>query len=982
MRIRFDWAIATRFARKYGAMLTIWSVSIALYFQVLFYQGYISWGNFGTPLLLTFGHSFFPTGVTWSFYSSYGIPVTSPVVGLADGVYGPILLTLGGAVNSQLAMKLFLILSTVFFASSFYWLTASFTDSKAGRVVATVFILLNPVTINFVQQGLFQSYFWQGFYFLGLCFVPKALNSQGLGRAKYCFVSALCLTLTIGQPALFYLGLPLYFVFIFYFAFIDKGVYTAESLINFGKTVLVSLTILLLLLAPLLFTTAYSAFNLSPTSPLANPLSDYIAYSPNVWNLLAMDANPAFPLSHFISGPWAILWIVSLGVVTLLVLASGLLLRDERLVFLAAVAVAASLFGAGTASPISWLNTALYEHFPGYQVLNDGLFWAWIVIVPIYALIVGVLVNKLLRLFRSDSPAGPTSARLTQQRPNVFRELKVGFKKGAIVLVAIFLSIALLTPLFSQGYYGSDGIHPNELPGNYSNLVTQLSELVGSTGYGVAYFPPNLGVVLGNSTGGSVNPLLLDPWVRAATPVTYGAVSTASSYYFYWVYQEFYSNETRNLAQLMGVMGVKYFVTLNNVSGQVDLYARLMSYQQNVTLIYSCSSYSIFENTLPVSVATSTNGFTLLSDSYMAIQAAAADGVQVSQVPLVFTSDLDSQDFDFFLNHTSALFLRQPSDLTALAIARYSNPSNSVNPTAEVSNFAYSISKNWIRSTALYVWPQTIPYSAIETAPFPFILTESNATVSATINLPSRGNYTLWTDVFNSPDPNSNLTLRADGTSITVPTSGNSTAGGFSWVNMSFSANQDSVEIQAAGTGLNGIAQFVVLKQGVVDSELSTLGGFITTHRITVVYYGNGSGAGEFRTSIAAINNSTRENTPLSLSSGPNSYEVSGKFGVIDLIRLNYFSGMIANSGQGSEIPVLGGMSYLLLTGNLTGSVSFVSVEYVPLLWGADISCIVLVCGAFLWWLDGPRRRPQLRRTSSQLETRDDMTTQATSEKS
>jgi len=624
--------------------------------------------------------------------------------------------------------------------------------------------------------------------------------------------------------------------------------------------------------------------------------------------------------------------------------------------------------GAGSVSPFASFNIFLYEHFPGYQVLNDGLYWAWIVIIPIYGLMLSVVADRLQELGllrRNDQTTGEVQSRATISR---LRAVRRGVRPVAMVLICSILLIVLLTPLLSQAYYGSNGIHDNDLPAGYSTLITQLSGLVGSTGYGVAYFPPDIGVVLGNSSGGSVDPLLLDPWVRAAMPITYGTVATPSGYYFNWVYQEFYSNETRDIAQLMGVMGVKFFVTLNNVSGQGDLYTKEMSLQHNITLIYDCPSYSIFESTLAVNVASNTYGITVLSDSYDSIQAAAVDGLDVSKVPLTFADDLDAQNFGFFLNHTAALFLRDPADLTSLAVARYVNASDSFDTLGAVSNYAYSIMDGWVRSTALYVWPQTIPNAALESAPIPFIVTESGTPLSETIHLPSPGNYTLWMDWFDSPVPSSQLTVSIGDASLPISTSAVAPPGGFSWTGIPFNAIEPQTALSVEGSGLNGIAQIVVLRTGLVGAELSTLNSSIEEHRLIAVYYGDNSNTSAFHDSIRAINNAASANDPLNISTGPDSYRLSGPIRNVSLVRLNYFSGMVPSSSSATVIPVLGGMSFLVVTSNTSGSLVFQSVEYVPLLCGTAVLGFGLLFGALMWWWDAhPIRR---RQAGHSLETR------------
>jgi hypothetical protein len=960
---RYSWWLR-RYGSRLGEVLkraaplgVISLVSIAIYAGVIFYQGYISWGNFGTPLALTFSHSFLPTSVTWSPYTSFGTPAVSPAVSLADSVYYPLLLLLGGAWSGYLAMKLLIILSTIFYGAAFYRLTAEFTRSTISRTSATLFMLLNPVATQFVMQGLFQSFFWIGFLFLGLAFIPRAVDAKGIRRVKHGFPSALCIALTIGQPELLYLAVPLYLIFILYFSTVTRGRFDARTILGFVKTAAVCLTLVALFLAPLFLTSFYSAYNIGPSSPYANPLSDYITYSTSVWSMLSMNSNPAYQLQQMIDVPvLSLVWVLAVDVLSLFILAGGLLFRQPRLLFLSTVAFGAALLGAGANSPISSINIYLYEHLFGFQVLNDAYFWAWAVIVPIYGIILSVILEKLYQIATTrTSSTGRPALMAVAPRPRAHRSPAL-MNAVATAMIAILI-FAIFGPLGSSAQYQANGIHSNDLPGDYEDLIMEVQKLVGTSNYGVAYFPPDPGLLFGNSSAGSVNPLLLNPYVRSATPVYYGSVPAPSNYYFTWVYDQFYSNQTKSLAQLMGVMGVKYFVTLNNVNGLGDTYTNLMLYQSNVTLIYTSSDFSIFQSSVPINVAMSVGSWAILSSTYTALQASAKDGIHVTQLPMVFASDINSQNFGFIWSRTAALVLDSPEDMVSIAIARYINESNSRILADEVSNYAYSISNGWVRSPALYTYPQSLPSQAVASSPSAFALTESASTLSSEFNIPGPGNYTLWADVFNSPTPDSTLAIAVGDNSTAVPTSTANNLGGFHWVEVRFHADSNLVMVKVSSSGLNGIYSIAVLKAGLVTSELKFLTSYISNHRLPVVYFGNQTQAANLTELVGAINNSTASNTALVVQDNPNHYTVSGTIGEIALVRLNYFASMIPSDPAISEVPVLGGMSYLLVSNHPLSQIYFVSLAYNPLLIGAVVSTVtfaVCLVGSFV---AGSKRR-------------------------
>lgn len=930
-------------------LVAICAMTLAIYLKMFLYSGYISWGNFGTPINLTFDHSFLPNAVTWSPFSSYGAPVISPGIGLLDDVYDPALLVLGGGVDPNFAMKVLIFLSTAFLGGSFYRMTGEFTRSLPARVAATLFILGNPLAVQFVMMGLFQSLIWQGFYFLSLSFLPKSLSAQGRQRLKFCFLSALCLSLTAGSPPLLYLGLPLYLLFVVYFGLVVPGNFSLRSTLNSAKVALTTVALLLLFLSPLLLTTFYSAYNVGPTSSYAKPLSDYILYSTSVWNMLSMNANPAYPLAQIVPNQaLALIWEIASDALSLVLLASGLLVRQSKLLFLSLVIMAAAILGAGSISPFASLNIYFYENFFGYQLLNDGYFWEWIVIVPLYGLILSVVADRILNdIVTGFEAKGPVYSPVFSSPRGARFDTHV--RQGVAIATCLSLLVLVVMPVATSAFYSPNGIHAVDLPSSYAELDQELKELVGASYLGVAIFPPDPGVLFDNSSGGSVDPLLLDPYVRSPTPISYGNLATPTGYYATWVYNSFYSNATKDIAQLFGVLGVKYFVTLNNVNSKDSTYTALMLQQHNMSLIYASPDYSIFESSLPVNVGMNVPGLTIVSGSYDALRIGALAGLDLSRQALVFTSDFNSQNFDDLLNRTSAIVLSDPSEIASLAVYSLVNASDSINLVDRISNYAYAITEGWVQSSAMYQFPQEIPFESVTTSvPFTFALTESQTPITTSFSLSTPGNYTLWVDAMESPVPGSYLNVTVGNTTLNSVTAGNDSTG-FKWIDVPFHSSTRTVTIQLTPHGFNGVGRLVILNDGLEESRARYLLTYAAEHSLKVLYYSEQNQSNDFDNQLASINNLTMTSTPLQITNDPNYFEVDGVAGTLSFVRLNYYSGMVSSDTGIDEIPVLGGMSFVLIGGSGSESVRFVSVEYAPLvagalLWLSALSACLILC--------------------------------------
>ena len=846
--------------------LAIAAIEVIIFFRMFLYSGYIQWGNFGFPLKPNIFNSL--KSLTWDPYNYGGLPTETPWTSFFGNINSVGIVLLGGLWSLNIAVKIYIFLSTFFMACSFYLLIGQFSKSLIARGLSVVFILANPLSLQFIGQGdPFQFIIW-GIYFLSLFFLFESSRSTSYRRGVYLLISVIFLSLTVSVPQIFYLGSALYIIFIFYSYVIDYGQFKFEGFRRFLKILVTTISLLVLLIMPLILTTLFGAFNLSPNSAVASPLNNFIGYSTSFSNLLLMNSFPMLNISVLLGSMDTVFllhfWSVVIIIFVFVIFASGFIFMDRKMLFLELVIILAALFGSGYSSPISAVDTYLYTHMFGYQVLNTSYYWEWIVIIPLYAILTSMLIDHLIKIaLKSENYTFEfTITRKDTTSPEKFvhrHRITLNFpsksSRVALIIVLAVVIMLIAPPLAGQGFYGSGntGIHQTNVPvSSYSQLVQKLDYLVGNSCVGVAYFTPDNYVYFGNNTNGVSQPLLNDPGVNSPGIPSYGAPPVVSNNFFYWLYTEFYLNETHEIAQLFSLEGIKYFVTLNGVISASSLYiansknaTRLMQYQNDVRLLCSNSDYSVFESTLNVDVANSAQGFTLMSGNYNSLSEASALGVNISKIVPVFTGDLNSSNFNFFLNNTESMIFFNSASLLTLAIDRYTNSSDTIDPLFFTNNYYYSPYQGWMSSTGL----ETSNNNYILSDPYPFAITATNKSMSSNFTTRSSGGYTLFAQALLS-QPDSRMQFTIDGSSTQI----SSNIEGFQWIRIPFHANSGRNELSIKSLdGLNGIQRIVIVKSGLIGPEIVALQQFAKSRGIPLLYLDNSSYAQIDETGIYPI---------------------------------------------------------------------------------------------------------------------------------
>lgn len=830
------------FSKNLLSFLLFSLISVIIYFRLYFYHDYIQWGNFGFPLQSGVLPSITHITVTWDPFMYNGAPITTPWISIFSYLNLFMLIGFGGIWSINIAIKIYLTFSLIFYSYSFYCLSGRFVTSYPARLVASFFFLVNPLSLQLIGDGDPFQFIIFGFFLLSLFYLSKAIQARSENYLLFTTISLVFLSFTVSVPQIFYLGTPLYVIFLALFEVSNSSIKLNRRAIRFVEHISVIILVLSILSLPLILTTLFGAVNFSSNSSSVNGLLNFEAYSSNTWNLLTLNSNPFESLSLLINNISSHVlkqfWLIAVSGISLIFLETGFLLREKRILFLTSITIFSALIGSGYKSPLNSITVYLYEHMYGYQVLNDSYYWEWIVIIPLYSIICAILFNFLFDNIKTSFP------KRSLRTNSLFKFFKGSSAKGILYLISVFIILLILIfvsflPVYSGNYYGNSnsGIHCGKVPQSYNSILPKLERLIGQSDVGVAFFPGTNYVYFGNTTNASLQPLMINSPIRYPLVTSFSSANEYS-FYFTWIYYEFYTNNTKYIAELMALGGIKYFVTLNDVYPVVGYMnfmdrnaTRLMEFQKSVIKICSNPDFSIFKSTLNVTVGKTLNTFSIFSGNYNSLLTAASDGVNLMNLAPIYPEDITSENFNFVLNRTLN-FVTIPESLISLAIDKYSNQSNSINILNYTSNYL-GPSQAWVNSQSLFYTDQ--PY--ILSNPFPYAFTCSSQINNVSKALPSSGAYDLWAYILNSPSTTATLAIKVDN-NITLKMSTGNTGdpGNFTWVKIPFYATGNRVSIEFTGEGgINGIERLVILKPDLVSEELQFIDKLIEEPRINYI---------------------------------------------------------------------------------------------------------------------------------------------------
>jgi len=708
------------------ASLVILLIFLGIHWVLVFdLGGYVTWGNYLVPYTQSQYASYdsFPSG--WNAYQFMGSPTTFAFTGVTNFLtsFGPLEL-LSTVSGPAIAAKLYAVLSTWFLGVSFLLLSRTLIKSPRSQLAATVLFVAGPFQFQLFGQGDYLLFTSQAFAFLSIYLLWLALSNRSLRWVMFP-LSMISLLLTCASLQVLELGCVLYLMFAAGFFILNKRDPQNSGRASIGWTS-VRLLALPVVLSPMLASLVYAPINVGPSSPLALPLTTFSSYTTNPLGIFLLCGYRAGPdpsqladslgyqmISAASNTAIASVWLGFVVSLVVLTWAGLLIYRDLRGYLLLGVVTIASLIGSGPHGPLGFVNTYLYLHMVGFQALNASYYWDWIVVAPLFALAFGILVERLTSREAPGSATGASASGIsnggTKNHSEVGQKPRPRRLRGEIVLlasvVAIFSISAVALPYTVNAQYGPDAIHTVSYPADYEQIPAILKNLIGPEYAGVALFNPDAAWFLFNSTHNVLNAFFAYPTVRTPGLPVYLAPPYASNFYYYWVYQQFYTNSTRYVGELLAITGVEYFIVFYGVqSASYHPYflqfsygknaSVLMKYQENVVPVLYAHDYAIYRDLYYSHVAASVSNLSIVAGGYSELDAMAYAGFNLTNQALLFPSDFPGIGCPQVLSRTSRVYAESANALVAVALEcvalESTNPLSYLPEGASGSNSWYS----------------------------------------------------------------------------------------------------------------------------------------------------------------------------------------------------------------------------------------------------------------------------------------------------
>jgi hypothetical protein len=753
---------------------------------------YVSWGNFLVP----FAASQYPSGpaLIWNPFQYGGSPggLGFAVVSNYFVALGPLAL-FTSAFGPVDAAKFYILLSTLWLGFSAVLFARTLIRHPIGQLVTAVFVMAGPFQLALYGQGDFEQFVCEGLMFLSLYFLWLGVNRPSQ-RWLWLPLAAWSIVLAFQSPQSFLLGLILLACMlpVYLRAWLTRlpdnskpvrgPLWTAQpkSQIKLNenaprhwwskrtgedrRSFLTQLGFLMLRVPALVavaaviiipsYVTFYvlgnGAIGLSSVSAL--PLSTFAAYSLGPISLLTLSSYYDLSANMVVSGAGAGVALAAweLGVLALLVLIwiSYFVTRDRRLLYFLFLSVAFAMIGAGPSGPFAGFSIFLYLRFPAYAAINASYYWDWFVIVPLYALMLGILVEWSAGhlgsgAVKASGPSVVSMDKSSRQQFNSYRSFKKAIPpivdaKGPAVGAVLLLVVVVIIPIANGGYYAvPNGMHQVAYPQEYDQIPNLLKHLIGNGYAGVALFNPDDDWFLFNSTHPVPNAFFLFANVRTSGLPYYLAPPYQSNYFSYWLYTEFYSNSTRYAGELFAQAGVEYFLVFYGSQSASDYpyflqssygknASELLKFQEEIVPVIQERYFSIYRNLAFNGVAFADSSLSLIAGpGYDELNALAYTGIGLSNQSWLFPSDLTANDCSTILQRVERVYTANPNALTGIALqcdhVAVANPVLYTSPSA-------SPSVDWVPST------NTLGIPIVDSWPDPLAVTDGDqATLSVSL---------------------------------------------------------------------------------------------------------------------------------------------------------------------------------------------------------------------------------------------------------
>lgn len=711
--------------------LVIVLIDVLVNLRLLFdFNSYVGFGNFLLPYTLSQYSG--PPG-PWSPLQYLGTPNVN--VFLSDVNYtfvlGP-LTVLSTALGPIAGAKLYILGSIAFLGLASLLFIRTLVRHPLGQLISVSFLLIGPFQLQLYAQGDYTIFVSASFVSLSLYFLKRAVDDA---RRRWVWfpTSLWMLTFSVLVLQFFLLGTILYLACTVIFVYhAQRG----NKVLRKATAKLARLVALPFLLAPLLLTALYGSISLSPGSALAQPLSSFTANSAGPLQVLFLQGyvhSPGpylgFALLESTNQVLANAWTTLTVSLVIAIWIGYAFTSDSRVLFFLCLAAFASVAGSGPYGPLGAMNVYLYVHLPSYQTLNASYYWDAALIVPCYAISLGLLLEQWVealnaRKEKSRAAAKGTRAPRLSLRVLVSRARRLpALRVWGALLIVLVIVVAVIPYGTDSQYQSTYGMHQIVYPSDYSQLGLIIPKLVGSSDAGIALFNPDVNWLINNTS--VQNTFFLFPFARTPGLPFYGAPPVASNYYVYWIYDEFYSNSTRYVGELLATVGVEYLLVFYNTQS-ASFYpyflqftygenaSLLLRYQVGIVPVYHAKDFAIYRNLFFDGVGAAVDSLSVVAGDYNELNAIAYAGVNLTNQALVFTTDMSPSTCGNELSRVARIYAASGNALLSLALeCNYMATANPLSDTfAGTSGWLSSYQDGDFEQPVVESWPTQLTTSS------------------------------------------------------------------------------------------------------------------------------------------------------------------------------------------------------------------------------------------------------------------------------
>ena len=726
--------------------------------------------------------------------------------------------------------------------------------------------MYNPFQITQLAAGDFLILFYEGFLLLSIFFMLVAINNKKMLNI-YWVISFFFMFLTAGELEFSYLGIPLYIVvFSTEFFILHRSELKLRKIVY--KIIFYDVMIILaflLIYMPIILPAYFGSYiSLISHSPIAEPLSEYASFTDNFQGVLFLmpytytgeKIGNVVTYGLFLNYKilyYAYLYVLYIFVLLLLIFSVIIRAVNSKIYFI--TAIVSALLGSGPHSPVKFIPIYLYEHLPGYPLLNTSYYWDWIVIAPLYSILILIVLSKIW----------PKKKEIKNIKINIIARLVKAsnrIKKPLTIIFVLIIVSLLIIPFVTQDYYYDNGngiMDRGKYEYNYTPMSNQLCALEEKEPGGVIFLPPGPEIYKNGTNECNHATFSYDNYMsfRELQVPSYGSSpsnDTLINCYFYnLLYGDYGSSSKINIGLIMSYLDMKYIVILKNMTQYGNAgytYSNLhMNKFTGIKIIDNSANYEIYSSLYrPVSVLYS-NTFSIDIGNLYSLNILEANNYDINHAIQVYSSGINYNNFWFYLNNTSNIELQNMSYLNYLYLE--STNYKTTNPTEYVS-------QNSSSHFARYNWANGSHYNPPEVSDLPSSPSEYAITCSKYDNLninvdgSNKYNKAFIEVYFSTVAPNANISIFADDNMIQTinPHIDNSSQNGFLLVPINYDINKDiTLTINSGNTSdghvpdcwIDGIGNIYLTNSSQYSSNKNIINNIIHKQNIQIYSYSNAS---------------------------------------------------------------------------------------------------------------------------------------------